>query len=128
MVRIATLLIVALLSLPAFAASGDAADITMKIERGSVMTSQGGDFVSAKSGQVVLEGERLMVPEGSVVVLRYDNGCTRKYNQPGVYRVEAECVNRNNAVAWRDARKLFAGFAVAAWLFENQIEDQPISL
>ena len=70
MVRIATLIFAALLCLPAFAAGEGEGDITLKIERGGAMTSQGGEFISAKTGQVVVEGERLMVSEGAVVVLR----------------------------------------------------------
>lgn len=92
MTKLASLIVAASFALTASAAAS-AADgaVTLRVDRGNVMTSEGGEFVSAQSGKLLVAGERLMVSEGSVATVVYDNDCTREYNTPGVYAVEQGC-------------------------------------
>lgn len=74
---------------PAFAQ--DAGSATLHVERGSIMTSTGGDYVTASSGQALSAGQKVMVSEDSVGILTYSNGCKIKLDAPGVYAVPSDC-------------------------------------
>lgn len=78
---------------PAFA-QDEASTATLRVDQGSVMTSDGGEFASASTGSALTVGERLMVTEGSAATVVYSNQCSRAYNTPGVYVVEdgSKCV------------------------------------
>ena len=123
MSKLASLMIAASLALTASAAASAAdGDITLRVERGGIMTSQGGEFASAQSGKMLVEGERLMVTEGSAATVFYSNNCTREYNAPGVYVIERDC-KRGAVVArntdWAGAGMVAAGVVVGAALLEN---------
>lgn len=75
-----------------FASAAENTIATLHVERGSAMTSQGGEFASAHSGQALIEGERLMLPEGASVIVKYSNDCERKYSAPGVFVINNDCV------------------------------------
>ena len=115
-------------SADAFAAED--ATATLRVDRGSVMASRGGEFATATSGQVLVVGERLMVAENSTATLTYDDDCTREYSAPGVYVIEATCVKAAAmAVDWAGAAKIVGGVAVGAALLNNieDIEAPPVS-
>lgn len=84
------LFVATVFSSSAFAAGQDAS-ITLQVNTGSVMTSTGGDFVSAASGQAVAAGQSVMLNAGSSATLTYGNGCKMELTQPGTYSVPAEC-------------------------------------
>jgi len=111
------------LAIPAAAADQDPA-ATLRVDQGSVMTSQGGEFATAQSGQGVVAGERLMLAEDSVATLAYADGCQRQFSAPGVYVVEAEC-RKDTAVAWGDAAKVAGGVAIGAAVLANMDETDP---
>lgn len=73
--------------------AGEAAPpaITLQVDAGQVMTSDGGEFVSASSGAAVSQGQRVMVAEGGAARLVYDNGCEKLLSSPGVYTVVSDC-------------------------------------
>ena len=79
----------ALLSAPVFAQDSAA---TLRVDIGSAMVSNGGEFVSAPSGTQVPAGSRVMLAEGSQATLVYPNGCTQPLAAAGVYGVPATCV------------------------------------
>ncbi|MBJ6984228.1 hypothetical protein [Luteimonas sp. MC1750] len=79
----------ALFAAPVFA-QGSAA--TLRVDIGSAMVSNGGEFVSAPSGTQVPAGSRVMLAEGSQATLVYPNGCTQPLSAAGVYGVPATCV------------------------------------
>lgn len=79
----------ALLSAPVFAQDSAA---TLRVDIGSAMVSNGGEFVSAPSGTQVPAGSRVMLAEGSQATLVYPNGCTQALAAAGVYDVPATCV------------------------------------
>jgi hypothetical protein len=79
----------ALFAAPAFAE--EAAAPTLSVEQGTVMTSTGGEFVTAPSGKLLAVGERVMVGEGASASVVYANGCAYDYTAPGVYAVQATC-------------------------------------
>lgn len=64
---------------------------TLHVDKGSIMTSDGGDFSSAQTGKLLAETDRVMVTEGGQVTLVYDNGCKVTYSKPGVYPVQPSC-------------------------------------
>ena len=70
----------------------DEMDATLHIDKGSIMTSEGGDFVTAADRKRLDEGQRVMVTEDSKATLVYDNGCREELIDPGVYVVDEECV------------------------------------
>lgn len=136
MTKLASLLIASLAlaaSATALAADGDA---TLLVDRGSVMTSQGGEFATAQSGQLLASGDRLMVTEGSAATVVYANDCRRQYATPGVYVIEEDCqlaaaAMRNGAdgattagVDWPAAGMVAAGVAIGAGLL-SQMDEVP---
>ncbi len=80
----------ALCTAPAFAQ--DASSATLRVDIGSAMVSNGGEFVSAPSGTQVPAGSRVMLAEGSRATLVYPNGCTQPLASAGVFGVPATCV------------------------------------
>lgn len=48
---------------------------TLKVENGSVLVNQGKQFVSAQPGQLLVDGNRVMVMEGGTAKVQYANGC-----------------------------------------------------
>lgn len=123
MSKFASLMVAASFALTASAAASAAdGEITLRVERGSIMTSQGGEFASAQSGKVLFNGERLMVTEGSAATVFYDEDCKREYSVPGVYVIEPEC--KRGAVAatgtdWASAAMIAAGVGVGAAILDN---------
>ena len=81
----------ALCAAPAFAQQ-EAATATLRVDAGSVMVSNGGEFVSATSGTQVPTGARVMLAEGSRATLVYPGGCTQPLTSAGVFGVPATCV------------------------------------
>ena len=80
-------------------AAASAAETTaiLTVQNGTVMTSQGGEFIPAATGQALSVGDRLMVTEKSAAMVRYSNDCVRQYSDPGVYVVEKDCTKRTLA-------------------------------
>ena len=96
---------------------------TIRVDSGTVMTSDGGEFVSAASGSQVTPGSRVMLAEGSTASLVYANGCTASISAAGVHAVPAVCQATGQAaigagtaagVDWASAGWLFLGTAVVA--------------
>ena len=137
MTKLASLLIASLaLTASANALAADA-DATLLVDRGSVMTSQGGEFATAQSGQLLATGDRLMVTEGSAATVVYANDCRREYATPGVYVIEEDCqlvaaAMRSGAngatgagvagVDWPAVGMVAAGVAVGAGLLSQMDE------
>jgi hypothetical protein len=65
---------------------------TLTINSGTVMTSTGGEFASASSGEGVQAGERLMVSDGGNATINFTNGAAVTYTAPGVYIVNLPIV------------------------------------
>lgn len=64
---------------------------TMQVN-GTVMTSTGGEFVGAASGEAIQAGERIMVGEGSSAQITFVNGAVVNYTAPGVYSIQLPAV------------------------------------
>ncbi|MDG6348283.1 hypothetical protein QAA18_05940 [Luteimonas sp. 8-5] len=63
-----------------------AQDVTATLRiHGQVMVSAGGDFVSARDGQPVLAGQRILVGDGASVTVEYGRDCTRSFDTAGVH-------------------------------------------
>ena len=73
---------------PAFAPAYAQESIGTLQVQGQVMTSTGGEFAAAASGEPVVAGERIMVGEGSQATVQLSNGKVLTYTQPGVYTVQ----------------------------------------
>lgn len=69
---------------------GDVAG-TLSINDGTIMVSNGGAFVSARPGQPIRLGDRLMVTTDSSVAVVYPGGCAKRFDRPGVYTITADC-------------------------------------
>lgn len=65
--------------------------IGLQVDGGTILVSDGADFVQATSGQTLQPGQRVMVPEGASASLNYSGGCQTALGQPGVYTVSATC-------------------------------------
>lgn len=133
MTKLASLIIAASVALTA-SATASAADpaAILSVDSGSIMTSEGGEFTSARTGAALVEGERLMVTEGASATVRYPNGCVREYTVPGVYVVQATCsmaAGTATGTDWGSVAVVAGGVAVGAALLENmdQVDAPPIS-
>ena len=80
-------------SAPAFAQDSS---ITLRVDSGSVMASNGGEFASANTGKTLAPGEKIMINAGSSATAVFASGCTVQFNAPGVYEVPGQC----QKVAW----------------------------
>ena len=115
------------------AAAAAEPDATLTVDSGTVMTSQGGDFVPAQSGQALNTGDRLMVTEKSVATVRYDNDCQRQYSVPGVYVVEKDCEKAvaadDDMTNWTMVSAIAIGAAVVAATVSGggDDDDTPVS-
>ena len=95
---------------------------TIRVDSGTVMPSDGGEFVSAASGSQVTPGRRVMLAEGSSAALGYPNGCTATISAAGVHAVPAVC-QAGAAQAGAGQSAVGAGtaaggdWASAGWLF-----------
>lgn len=68
---------------------------------GSVLVNQGKQFVSAKSGQLLTVGDRVMVMEGANASVRYADGCMLKLTAGSLVTVSSQstCVAGQASVA-----------------------------
>jgi hypothetical protein len=121
MTRFTTLFIAASLALSTAAtASAQDTSATLRVDQGTIMTSQGGEFANAATGQALVAGSRLMVTEQSAATGTYDKGCTRSYTAPGVYVVQADCTKAAAAgTDWAGAAKIVGGVVVTAAILHN---------
>lgn len=76
---------------PAFAQEASSG-ATLRVDVGSAMASNGGEFSTVASGTQLAPGSRVMLAEGNQATLVYANGCTQALKEAGVYTVSATCV------------------------------------
>ena len=133
--KIAIALLLAVCASPAFAQDAAKPDsIVLESKVGSVMTSTGGDYQSADTGKLLVEGESMMLNDGAkaTVVYYYDNGkrkCVEKYAGPNTFVIDDSC----KAAAWltsnpRGTALVIGGAVVAAALLAGgNGDDAPVS-
>lgn len=111
-------------------------NVTLRIKNGSVMTSNGGEFVTAQSGQGLVRGEKLSVSNATYAQAVYDRGtedtrddCIIEFKAAGVYEVPGDCkpagawqANAGGVNMW-----IVAGVAVGAAAMLNDSRNDPIS-
>ena len=115
-----SLLALAALAFAAPVLANDDAVATLAAQTGQVSASSGGDFATAVQGQRLQAGDRLMLVEGASAKVRFDNGCTLEFDQPGVYTLPRECVAAlATGTDWAGAAKIAAGVAVGAALLDS---------
>ncbi|MGY1457319.1 MULTISPECIES: hypothetical protein [unclassified Luteimonas] len=126
---IAAALATVLFAAPAFAQQGGA---TLRVDIGSAMVSNGGEFVTATSGSQLAPGSRVMLTEGSQATLVYPNGCTQPLTAAGVHGVPATCVAAASASAGGTATgvdmggaAIISGIAVAGAAALNAMDETP---
>lgn len=110
---------------PAFAQQPVA---TLQVEAGTVMTSEGGEFRTANTGEALNPGERIMLSENSVAVVRYPNGCVRRYDAPGVYPVPMSCTPMAGRTAGQPdwaAAGIITGIAAVGAALISQMDEEP---
>lgn len=124
----------ALCAAPAFAQGTPS--ITLSINGGTAMVSNGGEFTTVTSGTLVSPGARVMLPEGSTATLSYSDGCTQLLASTGVHAVPATCVaaaaNTTAAMGQSGtaagvnlgAAGIIAGIAAAGALALDQMDEQ----
>jgi len=64
--------------------------ITLRVNSGSVMVSDGGEFTTATNGVVLRPGNRLMVAEGGNATVSVGT-CEIHYDTPGVHVIPRQC-------------------------------------
>lgn len=89
----ATALVAALAS-PAYAQDKTHGRLT--VSQGTVMTSDGGEFNPANTGDVVQVGDRIMVGEGGIASVNYPGCTTVNFTEPGVYTINEPAACREN--------------------------------
>ena len=113
MSKLSSLVIAVSLALTA-SASAFAADapITLRVDAGNVMASDGGEFASAQTGKALSVGERLMIVENSAATVLYDSGCSKTYDVPVAALV-------NGGTNWAAAGAITGGVVVGAAILAN---------
>ena len=128
--------LVAAMAYPAHAQDKEHGILT--VSRGTVMTSDGGEFNPATTGQIVQVGNRIMVGEGAMASVNYP-GCTSvSFTKPGVYTINEPAACRENQdadtadAAGADGSSVmaenagfiaFEGLIVAAGLASSLLDD-----
>ncbi|MCO5054659.1 hypothetical protein [Thermomonas sp.] len=111
-------------------------NITLRIKNGAVMTSNGGEFVTAQSGQGLVRGEKLSVSNATYAQAVYDRGtedtrddCIIEFKAAGVYEVPGDCkpagawqANAGGVNMW-----IVAGVAVGLGLELGNGNNTPVS-
>ena len=81
-----------LLAMAAPAMAQDATG-TLRIN-GNIMISSGGDFVSARDGQPVVAGQRILVGDDASATVEFSSDCKRSFSSAGVHVIPpARCDN-----------------------------------
>ena len=116
-----SLLALAALAFAAPVLANDDAVATLAAQTGQVSASrEGGEFVATAQGQRLQTDDRLMLVDGATATVRFDNGCTLEFDQPGVYTLPRECVAAlATGTDWAGAAKIAAGVAVGAALLDS---------
>lgn len=83
--QIALASVIAFASLPVLAQDGAIGTLTNV--NGTVMTSNGGEFVSASANTPVAAGDQLMIGQDSSASITYTNGAVTNFTAPGTYTV-----------------------------------------
>ena len=93
-------LALAIVSFAAFAQSPEPAQektvAKLRVNKGVVMTSKGGEFATGTTGEELIKDERLMVTKDSSATVIFNDHCQHTYDDPGVYKIDADC----KAIAW----------------------------
>lgn len=111
-------LLAAAIAVSAFsAAHAQEEAVTVRVNSGSVMTSQGGEFVTAATGAPIAPGSRIMLAENSSASLVYPNGCTQELNGAGVHPVAPACQATGSSAAVGAGTAAGVDWASAGWLF-----------
>ena len=89
----------ALVAALTFPAQGQEKSIgVLSVDKGTVMTSSGGEFNPATTGQPVKVGDRIMLGEGGFATVNYPGCTTVRFTEPGVYTINepAACSERSD--------------------------------
>lgn len=127
MTKIAAALLVAAAAFATPAFAQESVSATLQVESGSIMTSAGGEYASASTGQSLAAGQKVMVNAGSSGFLIYGNDCKIKLDQPGIYTVPSECnavPGRTGGSSAMNAGIIAISALVAAGLIENEDKTQ----
>jgi hypothetical protein len=133
--KICIALVLAACAMPAFAQDQQKAEkIVLEQKMGSVMTSTGGDYESAKPGQQLVVNESMMLTDGAkaTVVYFYDGGkrkCTEVYKGPNTFVIDGHCAAAagyaagNAGNAGRSAAIIAGAALIAAAIIGNDTVD-----
>lgn len=110
-------------------------NITLQYRNGSVMTSNGGEFVTASNGQGLTSGEKLSVSANTSARVVYDRGtadtrddCVIEFKVQGIYDVPGDC---KAGLAWTGSHGgtgwTVAGVAVLAGAMLSDSRRTPVS-
>lgn len=110
------------------AAAEEDAVATIRVDGGVIMLSeQDRPFMTVVDGQPAAVGDRLMVAEESGATVRYNDGCDQKYDEPGIYEIEPDCIRAAALVAgprsWTTGQAVLAGLggaALAAYIVDRR--------
>ncbi len=94
------------------APSRETAETVAKVQTdgGVIMiSSDGGEYLTADPEQRVKSTARLMVSKESSATVVYDDGCEQKYDQPGIYEISENCVLPVAAVGGGPSKALIVG-------------------
>ena len=91
MIRKALLAAVLIGATAAAGAATPSSGPTLSLGKGTVMINNGIQFVTAKPGQALKAGDRIMVMEGGSATLNYSNGCKSSLGSSSLNSVSAAC-------------------------------------
>ena len=116
----------------ASAQGGSGAVATLQVDKGVVMVSNGAEYVSASSGHALVNAERIMITQDGAATIRYNDGCQRTINSPGVYIVDGVCTPAGGWSPVGTTAAIIVGGAAVYTIVHNLNNDnndhpQPIS-
>ncbi|MFZ7095381.1 hypothetical protein ACOPJQ_02850 [Luteimonas dalianensis] len=116
--KFASSLLFAAIAATAFSANAQDDAVTVRVDAGNVMASEGGEFVTVASGASLAPGSRIMLAENSSASVVYANGCTASISAAGVHAVPAVCqAGSQNQAAVGTTTAAGIDWASAGWLF-----------
>ncbi|RYE54847.1 MAG: hypothetical protein EOP18_06825 [Rhizobiaceae bacterium] len=114
----------ALFAAPAFAQND--ANIVLRVDSGTVLSSTGGEYQAANTGKPLAVGEKIMVNAGSSATALFDGGCMVSFSQPGVYSVPAECKGTRLSAGQGSGALIIAGAAIIGAAALDQMDKEDV--
>ncbi len=98
---------------------------TLSVDKGTVMVNNGSQYVTAKPGQALKAGDRIMVMEGGHATLNYGNGIKSSVNSGSLFSVGMAPVAAKSSLPTNMGSSLKVGPMYAAAPGDGVVRKKP---